>query len=212
MTTTELNGIDRTAGIGITPTNDESPSQLDLVYMPANLGMDLLAELEALLVEMNVEDRGQARQENAAEERLVLEQGARQVAAMHEQADELFRQGLFSGFGTALGGLCNAAGGFSAMPNDAEVGANRTMAKLSGLGSAFEGTGAIFAAFEGQDAKDCEADATAAQTASAAAERRASQASTEMNDAGDDLRALLSHIQAIHDAELAAQNAAVFMA
>lgn len=210
MTTTELNGIDRTAGIGVTPTNDESPSQLDLVYVPANLGMDLLAELEALLVEMNVEDRGQARQENAAEERMVLEQGARQVAAIHEQADELFNQGLFSGIGTALGGGLTAVGGFASF--SAGDNAKSILSGLSGLGGALEGTGTIFAAFEGQDAKDCEADATAAQTASAAAERRASQASTEMNDAGDDLRALLSHIQAIHDAELAGQNAAVFMA
>jgi hypothetical protein len=210
MTTTELNGIDRTAGTGITQSDDQSPSELDLVYMPANLGMDVLAELEALLVEMNVEDRGQAREENAAEERMVLEAGARQVAAMHEQAGELFTQGLYSGFGTAFGGALTAVGGFSAFSEGDE--ADSILSKWSGLGKALEGTGAIFAAFEGQDAKDCEAEATAAQTAGGAAERRASQASTEMNDGGDDLRALLNHIQAIHDAELAALNAAVFMA
>ena len=65
---------------------------LSLLLEPTGGSLDALAELEILLVQMNVEERGEARDQNTLEEQSIQEAGERHIAALHDQADAALAQ------------------------------------------------------------------------------------------------------------------------
>lgn len=178
----------------------EGEGSVGLLPPPDSGAYDQLAVLEELLVKLRIEERGQARVERRAEEMRISQMAARQVEAIRERGDAQFAQGVAQGFGEMVGGVMGAYGGFADEKGWAE------------LGTAVKGGGTFLAAWEGADVTVAEMHLAEAETARGGAERRAAEASTNMQNAHDDLRALLSAIQRIHDAELAAKKAAVFLA
>jgi hypothetical protein len=193
------------------------PAELSLLPEPLSVALDPLAELEALLVAMRVEDRASARAEGLAEEALIEQLGAEQVAALHDKAGDILAEGWCSGLGQIAGGALGITGGALGLAAGTDSAAALEGGKQSaqifqGAGGVAEGFGGLGAAYQRGDQTERDADITEAETAAAAAERRAGQANSNMSDAREALRSLLSQIQRIHEAELAAQNAAVFMA
>jgi hypothetical protein len=182
----------------------------DDLLPPSEGSFDPLTLLEELLVRMKIEDRQHARQENLIEEARVQRAGQAQVAAIHEKADSMWAQGLINGLGQIGGGMLTAHGGFAGF---SAADTSRGMAidhGFGGLGKAVEGAGTLGGTAFGVQVEQADARRVNWETRKESAERRASQAAADEQGANDDLRALFSALQKIHEAELAASSAAVF--
>jgi hypothetical protein len=177
-------------------TGQSSP--VELMPPPGAEPYDVLAELEEILVKMRVEERGRAREENQIEEQRIQEQGQRHVEAIRDRADAMLAKGILVGVTQVGAGVLGAYGGF-----EAEAG-------YEALGKAVGGAGELGGAVCDFGASGAEARMAQTETAQATAERRANQATSDMQDAKEDLRALLSALQRLYDVELAAKNAAIF--
>jgi hypothetical protein len=199
----ETNGTDSTY-LDPAGTTSAKTAQIDLVLPPTEASLDPLAGIEELLLEMRVEDRSTARQENQIEQQRIKTSCDTRVRAIHDEADATELQGWISGGAQIVGGALQAVGGFGPMTLRESKG-------FEGCGHFFEGVGGIGGAVVGQDIADAQAAQTRAETEQNTAEARADEATTEMQNAREDLRSLLDQIQRINDAELAAQKAAVFL-
>lgn len=182
--------------------------EVDLVLPPTAGSHDPVAALAELMLEMRIEDRCGAREQNRIEQDRIEAACDAHVDAIHEEADALVCQGWVSGVAQIGGGALQACGGFG---NAFGVVSDSALRGFEGAGELVGGVGTVGGAVLGSDVLEAQADQAAAQTAQGTAEQRAEQASTEMQNARDDLRSLLEHIQRIHDAELAARNAALFL-
>jgi hypothetical protein len=178
--------------------------EVDLVLPPTEASLDPLAQLEELWLELRIEDRLAARETTRLERERIQSASDARVEAIHDEADAVEWQGWMSGLGQVAGGALQAYGGFAVTSEANQRG-------FAGLGQFVGGVFNIGAVALGQDVADAQAAQVAAETQQGTAESRASDASNEMQNAREDLRALLDQIQRIHDAELAAQNAAVFL-
>lgn len=165
----------------------------------ASATLDPMGELAELLVKMKVEDRRRSREEKLVEEARIEQAAREQIAALYERADALFQQGLAQGAFAIAGGVFTAYSGFSE-----EKG-------WEGIGDASTATGGVLASFDQFGVADAEADLVRAETDRESAERRAAEAASALQLAGDELQALLDAIQKIYEAELAAQKAALVL-
>jgi hypothetical protein len=173
-------------------------SEVELLPPPGEQAYDPLALLEEVLVKMRVEDRGRAREENQIEEQRIQEQGRRHVEAIRDRADAMLAKGILVGVTQVGAGALGAYGGF-----ESEAG-------YEALGKAVGGAGELGGAVCEFGASGAEARMAQTETAQGTAERRAHQAASEMQDAKEDLRSLLSALQRLYDIDLAAKNAALF--
>jgi hypothetical protein len=183
--------------------------QPDDLLPATEASLDPLAELEELLLKMKVEDRQRAREERVTEEARIERAAREQVAAIKDSADAMFVQGMFAAGGQVVGGALTAYGGASSF-GLSDSAADAQMATWGGLGKVAEGAGGLGAAFMEYPLGDAEAALTGAQTRRETAERRASDAASQTQLSGDELRALLDRLQKIHDVEFGAQQAALF--
>lgn len=202
-------GIEQTQGTSTNPAALTGPAELglaelDLLLPPTEASEGPLAAIEQLMIELRMEDRRAAREENElARERIQAASDAR-VKAIHAQADATELQGWINGVGQLGGAALMGYGGFF----------TKTEHSLQGYSAAGKFTESAFAiggVVVGDDLADAQAAEVKAETAQAAAEADANDASNELQNARDDIRALLEHIQRIHDAEIAAMNAAIFL-
>lgn len=216
-----ITGLNETAAFGTTNseasgTNPPSSLEAQLAVLPFPPRLqDPLAMLEALMVELNVQERSESRGlYDQAIQRLEA-QGAAEVRALRKMADDVWKEGLLSGGGQILGGAARAYGGISALgslsgPTPApDQTANAKLQTWTGIGGVVEGTGNLWGSWYAARQQDHQAEASAAGTQQQVAEQVAGQAASDANASRIALQGLLRMIEQIHEKQDAATMAVV---
>jgi hypothetical protein len=157
-----------------------------------DFGGDVGASVAAMMLLHARETREGTSEARAAEERNIEAQEARQVQAMHDQADQIRAAGLWEGTSNIVAGVLGVGAGAVTLNGETlrsgelVTSAQGRVEYLNGSAKVVVGSGNVFAAIDKADAQNAEADGVAAGNRSEAAKRRLA----DLNDAAKDAQEL----------------------
>lgn len=205
-----MTSVDGPAGIHVSGGVSPGVSYALSVEADVNLledsdfGGDLMFHLQALMTQLNFEDRKSSRETRLKEEEVFREALARSVKALKDEASARKWAAVWNGIGQMGSGACAAFGGASGLLG------NTTEGNLSKLGGAFlQGVGTWAAGGFEEQAKNAEARSTQAKGDQSLAERAIDDAKDAASDAQDAYRKTIERFEEIIMAEEKAAQAAI---
>jgi hypothetical protein len=205
--TTVAQGVSDIAHSGCSKRPDVSDSNSSLLGELSFSG-DPLFELQALMAEMNLQDKQTAREARRIEESAVDDAVSRSIKAMEEQANAQWWSGVYSGLGQAAAGAGSALGG--AASGGGGLLSNQNPAAWARLGGAVgQGTGTVLASKEQADATYAQAKAERAAADQDIAKRKIEDATEAASQAQDALRSTLERLEEILMAEEKTKQSAI---